>query len=159
MYIRHAEMIDLEQIIKIYEHARSFMKKNNNPNQWKNTNPPYEQVIKDIESKHSYVCVDDKILGVFYFNIEKDPTYQKIYGEWLNDKTYGVIHRIAVLENSKGVGTFCINWAISQIDNVRIDTHVDNIPMRNLLAKLHFKYCGIIHLLNKEERLAYQYSK
>ena len=159
MYIRKTLMSDLNEVLAIYEYARSFMKEQNNPNQWKNSNPTKEQVIDDINKNLSYVCVDKEIVGVFFFNIDVDPTYLKIDGSWLNDEKYGVIHRIASKTNGKGVGTFCIKWTIAQCDNIRIDTHEDNIPMRNLLAKLGFKYCGIIELFNKEKRLAYQFSK
>ena len=44
-------------------------------------------------------------------------------------------------------------WSFSQIDNIRIDTHRDNKPMRHLLEKYGFTYCGIIYLLNGDERL------
>lgn len=159
MYIRKSTIEDLNHILSVYEHARNYMKENNNPNQWKNSNPPIERVIKDIEEGLSYVCVEDRILGVFYFNEEIDPTYLKIEGRWLNNDDYGVIHRIAVIDNKRGIGTFCIKWVMEQCKNVRIDTHQDNLPMRNLLDKLGFKYCGIIELLNKEKRLAYQYIK
>lgn len=159
MYIRKTTIDDLEAVLSIYHHAREYMKENNNPDQWKNTNPTEKQVIDDISNGHSFVCVDEVIVGVFYFNKEVDPTYLKIDGAWINDEEYGVIHRIAVGKNQKGVGTLCIKWVIDQCDNVRIDTHHDNIPMKNLLNKLGFQYCGIIELLNKEKRMAYQYCR
>ena len=159
MLIRKTTFDDLESILAIYQHARAYMKENNNPNQWKNTNPTKEQIMNDISQGLSYVCIDKTIVGVFYFNIEIDPTYLKIDGAWLNNEQYGVIHRIAVGKNQEGVGTFCIKWAMNQCENVRIDTHQDNIPMKNLLNKLGFQYCGIIELFNKEKRMAYQYCR
>ena len=112
---------------------------------------------KDIENENSYVCIDeDEVVGVFFFNIDEDPTYNEIDGKWLSDLTYGVIHRIAVKANRKGVGSYCINWAYLNCLNLRIDTHEDNIPMKSLLEKLGFKYCGIIKLENGEPRNAYQ---
>ena len=77
-------------------------------------------------------------------------------GQWLNDKPYGVIHRIASDGKTKGIGSFCVNWVVSQCGNVRIDTHRDNVVMQNMLKKNGFQYCGIIHIENGEERLAYQ---
>ncbi len=157
MEIRKTKMSDLEEILKIYEHARQYMCENHNPHQWKTTNPTYEQVIDDINKELSYVCCERGIiLGVFYFNIGIDPTYNIIDGQWINNKEYGVVHRIAVKVNQKGVGSFCLNYAYEKCHNLKIDTHVDNLPMRSLLEKLGFKYCGIIKLLNGEERLAYQ---
>ena len=40
--------------------------------------------------------------------------------------------------------------------HIRIDTHEDNVVMQNLLKKLGFKFCGIIHLKNGDKRLAYE---
>ena len=40
MIIRKAEINDLEQIMGIYELARSFMKKQGNASQWGQTYPP-----------------------------------------------------------------------------------------------------------------------
>ena len=42
--------------------------------------------------------------------------------------------------------------------NVRADTHKDNITMQNMLAKNGFVPCGIIHVENGSERIAYQYT-
>ena len=157
MYIRTATINDLDEIKQIYAHAREFMKQTNNPTQWGDHKPAISQIIDDIEKKKSYVCInEEEIVGVFYFNIEEDITYNYIEGNWLNDEEYGVIHRIAVKQNTRGIGTFCIKWAMSQCQNVRIDTHENNTPMRSLLKKLGFVHCGIIYLLDGNPRLAYQ---
>lgn len=79
------------------------------------------------------------IEGVFYYACEKDSTYSVIEdGAWLNDKPYAVVHRIAIAEGTRGIGSFCLNWALEQAGNVRIDTHIDNKPMQELLKKLGF---------------------
>ena len=159
MYIRKTKMDDLDDVCDIYSYARNYMKQNGNPEQWGDVHPPRDLIIKDIYAGKSYVCVDDDngINGVFYFNIEVDPTYAKIDGSWLNENEYGVIHRIAKAENAgKGTGVFCINWCYEHFNNIRIDTHKDNIPMVKLLEKLGFSYCGIIWIENGDERKAYQ---
>lgn len=55
------------------------------------------------------MCVEaGKIAAVFFFNIGNDPAYDVIYdGEWLNDKGYGVVHRIAAAGIVKGAGSYC----------------------------------------------------
>lgn len=158
MQIRLTKKEDLPKLLAIYEHARQYMVQNNNPNQWGKNKPSTNQVIKDIENKKSYVCVDDndEILGVFYFAIEEDPTYNFIEGKWINNNLYGVVHRIAVGVNTKGVGSFCLNWAYDKCTNLRIDTHKKNIPMKSLLKKLGFQYCGIIYISDGTPREAYQ---
>ena len=158
MQIRLTKKEDLPKLLAIYEHARQYMVQHDNPNQWGKSKPSTSQVIKDIENKKSYVCVDDndQILGVFYFSIEEDPTYNFIEGKWINNNLYGVVHRIAVGVNTKGVGSFCLNWAYDKCTNLRIDTHEKNIPMKSLLKKLGFQYCGIIYISDGTPREAYQ---
>lgn len=158
MTIRKAVKNDLPHIFEIYARARKFMAENGNPNQWEDIKPRKELVESDIEKGISYVCEKDgEILGVFAFIYGEDPTYKIIYdGEWLNDKPYAVIHRIASSGKVKGTGEFCLKWALSQYPNIRIDTHRDNTVMRYLMDKLGFAYCGIIHLEDGDERLAFQ---
>lgn len=160
MNIRLANSADLDIILQIYADARSFMKESGNPNQWGTVNPPISRTIEDFETnKLHVVCEDEEILGVFFFDIADDPTYSIIYnGSWLNDKPYGVIHRIAVSNNArgKGVAGFCFNYAFEKCQNLKIDTHKDNLPMQKSLAKNGFVKCGIIHLANGDERIAFQ---
>ena len=160
MEIRKTRPEEIDEVMEIYAFARQFMAEHGNPNQWKKTNPPRERIEQDIREEKSCVCVEDgEILGVFYFAVEADPTYRVIYeGEWLNTEEYAVVHRIASAGKTKGVGTFCMNWAYEQFSNVKIDTHRDNVVMQNMLEKNGFSYCGIIHLQNGEERLAFQKS-
>ncbi|MCL1884897.1 MAG: GNAT family N-acetyltransferase [Defluviitaleaceae bacterium] len=155
--IRKSTLDDLPKIMEIYAYAREFMRQSGNPNQWKDDHPSEETVKEDIENGDSYVCVDENdVKAVFFFSTKPDPTYTKIDGAWLNDNPYGVIHRIARAENSKGTGAFCINWCYNQIPNLRIDTHEDNTPMLNMLKTLGFERCGIIVIENGENRVAFQ---
>lgn len=158
MQIRKSTKSDLEQIIKLFEQARIFMRESGNPNQWGNHYPPISLIEEDIEAGISYVCEHEKrVVGTFMFFEGQDETYATIYdGEWLNDKPYGVIHRITTATDTKGVASFCLTWCYEQCRNVKIDTHEDNIPMQNLLNKNGFQRCGIIHLKNGEERIAFQ---
>jgi len=157
MEIRKTTKGDLAQVMQIYEYAQQAMDAYGNKNQWLPGYPPEEMIIEDINSGQSYVCENNgKILAVFFFSIESDPTYAKIDGAWENKKPYGVIHRIARAEGAKGAGEFCINWCLTQTKNIRIDTHKDNAPMLKLLRKLGFKHCGTIWLANGDERLAFQ---
>lgn len=161
MEIRKTRPEELDAVMEIYAYARKFMAEHGNPNQWKQTNPPRERVEQDIAEGKSHVCVEgEEILGVFYFAKEEDPTYKLIYdGQWQNLSEYAVVHRIASAGKAKGVGSFCMNWAYEQFSNVKIDTHRDNVVMQNMLKKNGFVYCGIIHLENGEERLAFQKGK
>ncbi len=160
MYIRKTEISELDAVLKIYTDARSYMRENGNAEQWSGGYPPTELIESDISMGKSYVCIDgDEIVGVFYYSYAPDPTYAVIYdGEWLNEEPYGVIHRIAVGAHRRGVASFCFAWCTEQGKNIKIDTHRDNIPMQKSLLKNGFSYCGIIHLENGDERMAYQIS-
>ena len=157
MIIRKSTPQDLQAIMNIYAGARAFMQSSGNPNQWKDGHPAREMVERDIQAGSSYVCVhNNDVAAVFYYGVEIEPTYLKIDGKWLNDEPYGVVHRIARSGGASGAGAFCLDWCYEQCHNLRLDTHRDNAPMRNLLDRLDFSYCGIIWLANGDERLAYQ---
>ncbi len=160
MEIRKTKIEELDKVMEIYAHARKFMAEHDNPNQWKTHKPTREQIKADILAEKSHVCVEgDEIVAVFYFAKEVDPTYIKIYeGQWLNERDYAVVHRIASAGTVKGAGSFCMNWASTQYDNIKIDTHQDNYVMQNMLKKCGFVHCGTIYLEDGESRLAFQRS-
>ena len=80
-------------------------------------------------------------------------------GKWINSRPYGVVHRIVSALGGRGVASFCLDWALNQCGNLRIDTHRDNIPMQNLLHRNGFTLCGTVRLAGGEERLAFQKEK
>ena len=163
MKIRKTTEKDIERLMDIYAHARKFMAEHGNPNQWGKRNwPPKALIEADIENGCSYVCENEKgvVVGTFFFsqgeNIE--PTYMNIDdGEWIGDNHYGVVHRIASDGSEKGIGSFCIRWALEQCGHLRIDTHGDNKVMQGMLAKLGFTHCGTIYVYeDNDPRLAYE---
>lgn len=162
MLIRKTTPADLTAIAEIYENAKCFMRENGNPTQWQGEDGPnIDSATEDMQRGVGYVAEEHgEIVAVFMFSFGNDPTYEKIYeGEWLSDKPYAVIHRIAVKEQGRGLIGYCIDECFKICPNLRIDTHKNNIPMQRALTKRGFKYCGIIYLDNGEERLAYQKTK
>ena len=81
---------------------------------------------------------------------------EKIKGKWLDDEPYGVIHTMASGGARSGAGQFILDWCLDKKENIRLDTHKDNSPMRNLLAKNGYQYCGVVTLEGRGERLAFQ---
>ena len=158
MFIRKATEADLPRIGEIYENAKRFMRESGNPNQWNQGIPNIDTARKDMECGVGYVAEENgEVVATFMFSLDGEPTYDKIYeGKWLSDEPYGVIHRIAVAEQGKGIVGHCINECFSRCHNLRIDTHRDNLPMQRALLNRGFQYCGIIYLANGDERLAYQ---
>jgi len=160
MTIRKTETKDLETVMQIYRDGQIQMQESGNFDQWGDVHPPESLIESDIQAGRSYVCENNnhELLAVFYFNVEQDPTYNKIDGKWQNNEPYGVVHRIARKRDvsAKGSGAFCINWCYDQHPNIRIDTHEDNKPMLVLLERLGFERCGIIWIANGDERIAFQ---
>lgn len=170
MYIRKASSEDFDEMKAIYAYARKMMRENGNPNQWKNNRPSDEAILKDIENGNSYCVIDadekescvssgknEKICGVFAFILGTDPTYLEIEGgEWLNDEPYGTIHRMAAAEGAKGIFDFALSFCEKQTDNIRLDTHEENLILQRLAEKRGFKKCGIIYVDNGTPRIAYQ---
>ena len=156
--IRKANENDLEKILTIYNGARLFMRKNGNPTQWAGGYPNAEVLEDDITKEQLFVVEEKgKILGVFMFTLEPEPTYAVIEkGNWKDTSAYGTIHRIASAGLRGGILNDAIKFCEEKIKHLRIDTHKDNTVMQNLLLKNGFSYCGIIYLANGDERLAYE---
>ena len=106
-----------------------------------------------------YVCTEEEhIAGVFVFFKGEDPTYRIIReGSWHRNSPYGVLHRVASDGSIKGIARFCFDFAKENCDYLRIDTHKDNIPMQNTLAKNGFCRCGIINTDDGSPRIAYDW--
>ena len=143
----------------VFDAARKIMADSGNMNQWKNGYPSEEIVLSDMEKKGGFVIEDrGQIVGYFAFLPSPEPTYSKIYdGEWFDDTLpYYVIHRIASTPGSHGILDALLDYCESRVDNIRIDTHEANIIMRKGLEKHGYQYCGIIYLLDGNERMAFQ---
>lgn len=161
MKIRLANKNDLPKMREIFDYGREIQLKTGNLNQWTEGYPSDELMLEDIEKNAAHVCLNDagEIVAVLSVFTEPDPTYAKIDGAWLNDAPYATIHRIATSGSEKGAGQYCLQWVQNKFDNVRIDTHDDNKPMKYILKKLGFQYCGVIYLENGDPRNAYHYVK
>ena len=159
--IRLSDPADIPILLHLAEEAKTIMRCSGNMKQWGAGYPNAEVFLSDIERKASFIVIDEenkRPIATFAFIPGPDPTYKKIYdGQWLDDAApYYVIHRIASLTTEKGIMQTILDFAFAQTDNIRIDTHRDNVIMRHLMEKYGFSYCGIIYLANGDERLAFQ---
>ena len=62
--------------------------------------------------------------------------------------------------HGQGIAGKCISYAVNEcrkcgIYDLRMDTHVDNIPMQRFLIKNDFRKCGIVCMEDGSKRLAY----
>ena len=159
--IRPARPEDMEDMLAIIESARNYMRATGNLSQWSDKYPGIEDIKRDIERNNCYVGVDDQgeIFMTFAFIPGEDPTYKIIKdGNWLNDKPYGTIHRIASNGKISRVLEKACDYCFKKTDNIRIDTHADNRPMLLALNRLGFKRCGIINCRDGSPRIAFQKS-
>ncbi len=159
MNVRKSTINDLPRILELRDMARDIMRASGNRDQWPEGYPTEDTFRQDILQGHSYVMEEDNnIVATWAFIPGPDPTYSIIYdGEWINnDLPYYVVHRIASTPDSHGVMDCLLRFCFTQCNNLRIDTHRDNHIMRHILQKHGFTYCGIIHIANGDERLAYQ---
>jgi len=156
---RKANMEDVPVIMQLIEEARGIMRSCGNVNQWIDGYPSEETIVDDINHGHCYLCVEEngEIIASFAFILGPEPTYKQIYeGEWMDDKPYYVVHRLASTARSHGIFNDVMDYCMGVAGNLRIDTHRDNIIMRHVIEQYGFTYCGIIYLLNGDERLAFQ---
>ena len=161
--IRKSEKADLPEILEIYARARERMAEEGNAAQWI-TYPEREVITRDMELGQSYVITDDgKITGTFVFYSGEEPDYRLIEGRWLSDGPYGVIHRIAGDGEHRGILRSAADFAFSQVNSVRVDTHEKNRSMRAALGRLGFSECGTIYISDdsgpRSPRIAYQKTK
>ena len=88
-----------------------------------------------------------------------EPTYGYIdHGRWIDEQTpYATLHRLAAMPNSCGIADIAFCYAKEHFSHLRVDTHHDNRPMRHILEKQGFVYCGIIYMPDGAPRDAYEW--
>ncbi len=157
MYFRNTTTKDLIDVLNIYRHSIRFMRENGNDQQWTDFDELKANVIHDIQLGISHVLIEDEeIKAVFTLLTSEESSYTNIQGKWLDSTPYYTIHRIAIKENHKGYATKCFCYSFLQNKHIRIDTHEKNLPMRTLLKKEGFTYCGIITLKDQTKRMAFE---
>ena len=157
--IREARPSDMTEIMQVMNAAKAIMRQSGNIHQWGEGYPSETVITTDMEKHGAYVIEENgQVVAYFAFLPSPEPTYSTIYdGEWIDDtQPYHVIHRIASYPHVHDIFSNIIDYCFSHDTNIRIDTHRDNHIMQHNILKHGFTYCGIIHLLSGDERLAYQ---
>ncbi len=157
--VAKATLADLATVLELIDSGRRIMRENGNLHQWDDHHPSPIQIRQDIVDGHCHLLIEgNRSIATFALIPGPDITYREIEnGQWIDDRRpYHVIHRVASLPSQHHVMRDILDYCFTVTDNIRIDTHRDNQIMQHCLAKAGFSYCGIIHLLNGDERLAYQ---
>lgn len=164
MEIRLAEKKDIDRIMQIIADARESIGRLG-IDQWQYGYPTRDIIKEDVDLRRGYVALENgEICATFALINNGEPTYNKIYcGAWLNDGKYIALHRIAISGEQRGRGvakgiiSFLCDYAIQNgFGSVKVDTHTGNLPMRKMLEKNGFEYCGTIHLHDGQVRVAYE---
>ena len=159
--IRKATLEDLPTILPIYATARAYMRAHGNTVQWDGIDAPEPKLAHDIELGQLYVLEEDATIhAVFAFIIGDDPLYERIDdGAWCSDRPYGTIHRLGSDGKTKNVLDKVIDWAMTQIDHLRADTHESNFTVQRALEKSGFLRQGTIYVEDGTPRIAFEKMK
>lgn len=154
---------EINDIMRIIGQAKRRMKKSG-LDQWQDGYPD-EETIRNDKRKHQACIVRNWFGPAAYAAIVfgKDPYYEKIDGQWLSyDEPYVTVHRLAVadeflgLDLAKHILRFAERKARAKgVRWFRIDTHHDNLPMRNLIRDFGFTFCGVVQVRDGK-RMAYE---
>ena len=157
MIIREARIEDIERLLEIYDIAKTFMKQTGNPHQWNSSYPDIKTLEEDIHKHQLFVMEEECMIhSVFAFIIGEDPTYKKIEGAWLDNSTYGTIHRIASDGTMHHVFKKAVDFCSERCAHLRTDTHEDNKVMQKVILRNCFKETGIIYIEDGTPRIAYE---
>ena len=182
MNIRKSTPEDIDIILRMYDHSRSVMRADGNLTQWVGY-PTREDIEEDIARGVSYLVLSEQCLvlsnpvqdggsplytihsplctpiGTFALVPGEEPTYSYIdHGRWIDETTpYSTLHRLAAMPNTKGIADIAFRYAKEHYAHLRVDTHHDNRPMRHILEKQGFVYCGIIYMPDGAPRDAYEW--
>lgn len=172
MLIRQTTVEEIDDVMRVLADGRDSIA-TLGIDQWQGGYPFRETIEADVAAGKSYVLIDEgKIVATFMYEADGEPTYDEIDGAWLtagtsSDPSYACMHRVAVAAGNKGKGYAkrMVECAVELarkdgLAGLRVDTHPGNIPMRGLLERTGFSYCGLIYIQHAGEgtpdRVAYE---
>jgi GNAT superfamily N-acetyltransferase len=163
MKIRKSNRADIPSIMEIISHAQSLLR-SGGVDQWQDGYPTAEIIAADIAKSESYLLENNGvILATAVISFTGEITYNTIDGQWINSNPYVVVHRLAVRDAARRSGLaqqlmlYAEALALNRgINDIRVDTHQDNLAMQALLDRLGYTLCGKITLLSGAARIAYQ---
>ena len=153
----------LKDILEIIGQAKRRMKERG-LDQWQDGYPDEAAIGNDIRRKQGHFFLKQTMPAAYAAIVfDKDPYYEIIEGQWLsNGEPYVTVHRLAVSDEFLGLdlAQHILKFAErkARAKNVRwfrIDTHHDNLPMRNLIRDFGFTFCGVVQVRDGK-RMAYE---
>ena len=157
-----ANTLDLDWICEQINACRLILATHQS-DQWQGREPSFETLQADVNFQQYYLYAVDQLRVGGAAILPLEPAYDHLTsGKWLNDDPYWVIHRLFIRPDlhAKGHGLELLNaieaLAFTRgINNLRIDTHQRNMPMRKLLIKAGYHCIGEVNLPHAGARLVY----
>ncbi|NVY96413.1 GNAT family N-acetyltransferase [Lactobacillus sp. DCY120] len=151
-YVRKVRAAELKTVVRIINEAKQVLQ-SRNVDLWQKGYPDQTVLKDDIARQIAYFLIcDEQIVGVAALEDQGEAHYEQlIEGSWSKDskEQYAVIHRVAICQGHQGEGlasTFIQHLlsvaAVADFKDIRIDTHVDNVPMQHVILKNGFQQCG-----------------
>lgn len=158
---RMANESDRESILEIYLEGSNSLK-NDGVDQWQGNYVPSFKDIDEHLGIDLYVLEYHKRVVSTVCLVEGiDEDYENIKGKWNTSIPYISIHKVATSNEykkqsfAKKMMYYVENFAKRKKMDLRIDTHKDNIKMKNFIISCSYKYAGEVVLQGELERLAY----
>ncbi len=147
---------DMEAVDLIFRQAGNILKKHR-VDQWQGEYPNADAARADMERGEGYVMTyGGRTAAYFCLSPRPEPTYAGLTdGKWSREGDYCVIHRSAVGSEFRGTGMADRMFAAAEeltramgVEDLRVDTHRHNEPMKALLRRRGFKYRGniLVHI-------------
>ena len=132
MTIRQAKISDIDNIMRMYKSCVNGMIEEN-IDQWDDTYPNKDIIIKDIVNKTYYIYIlNNTIVGGINIDSIQDKTYLDIKWDDTEDK-YLVVHRLGIRKEywNKGIGRKLMLFTESlvlekKLNSIRLDTYSNN---------------------------------
>lgn len=161
---RVATLRDYDACVEIINKARQQMM-DSGLHQWTKEYPSEDNVLDDINNGVARVLtIDGKVAVYGAVILNGEPQYDNIQGKWQTNGNYYVIHRFATHPNLQREGfaqTFIKKVKslcdVERVPSIKLDTHIQNFKMINLLSSMGFCYCGIIDYGAHGKRVAFEY--
>lgn len=161
---RVATLRDYQDCVELINKARKQMM-DSGLHQWTDGYPSKDDVLNDINNGVARVLTINKKIAVYgAVVLNGEPRYDFIQGEWKTHENYYVIHRLATLPEfqREGLARVFIKrikglCEVEYVPSIKVDTHIKNLKMVNLLSSLGFCYCGTINYGERGIRVAFEY--
>lgn len=158
--IRELQNYHRDSVLAIWREGRSFLKESG-VSQWQKGDYPGEEAFfEDLSEKRGRVVLKNGVVvAVFAFTLTPEASYATLQGSWKTEEgEYLTIHRSAVKRDlmGKGIMGVILSYCIKEAErrgkkSVRVDTHMDNKPMRASLVNNGFEELGELTLLSGSE--------